>query len=645
MAQFLIARSTSAPSPTSSRLTGGERRAERETPALEWDTEEQTSWSQDGAPAMNPVGHPLDASKRPVNGPRFGFDFSRITVSEGPLTEETAVSRGNTAVDRPAPAPVPAIAVQKKSSNGESGVQSPSSVPAIVHDALRSPGQPLDPATRAFMEPRFGHDFGRVRIHTGNLADESTRAVSALAFTVGQDVVFAHGRYTPRNAAGRHLLAHELTHVVQQSTAMQGRHGLDVGLPGSTAEREADVAAERVAAAQACTPITPVGLTLQRQTAPKVDQPAENAPDANMTVSLTNLVFVVGEEGVFHEGPTRPQAMAVVLQRLLGSLYEAPLHPELTIIDEIEGRWPKGWHPAQWKGTLLPDFGAAEGDPIGYVELDTPVASVLLDLLKEKYKTVDMTPAQEELIRLGLATHYLWSELRDEFPTWYTFEMFQRELAQNAALLRDYSSASSDEGKKTSAGAAGEALLSTVRVMEAIRLDVSLANHPKAGNAYRALWAMAKPSSDSKRLPPVPTEVTGEVAALAMLGFLRSQPGLSVTALTDPADRAILLERFAQFVERTTTLASGDEPLSDTPAKANIEAFPSTLTSSPPLQAPLFETSQQSEMLFSMQIQFPTALDAFAGYSYFWHRLKIPEGAPLHASPSGRQAQRRRSRG
>lgn len=66
----------------------------------------------------------------------------------------------------------------------------PSTIPPIVHEVLKSPGQPLDPATRAFMEPRFGHDFSRIRIHADAKAAEAARAVNARAFTVGRDVVF-----------------------------------------------------------------------------------------------------------------------------------------------------------------------------------------------------------------------------------------------------------------------------------------------------------------------------------------------------------------------------------------------------------------------------------------------------------------------
>jgi len=92
-----------------------------------------------------------------------------------------------------------------------------STAPPVVHEVLRSPGQPLDPATRAFMEPRFGHDFAKVRVHTDTKAASSARAVNAQAYTVGNSIVFDSGRFNSHNQEGRRLLAHELTHVVQQS--------------------------------------------------------------------------------------------------------------------------------------------------------------------------------------------------------------------------------------------------------------------------------------------------------------------------------------------------------------------------------------------------------------------------------------------
>jgi len=142
----------------------------------------------------------------------------------------------------------------QRSAAGSSAVPAmPSAVPAmpsIVHDVLRSPGQSLDAATRAYMEPRFGHDFSHVRIHTDDRAARSARAVDALAYTVGRNVVLGAGQYAPGTEQGKRLLAHELTHTLQQGDAPAPGASLTIDDPGSLYERHANAAAERVAAGE-----------------------------------------------------------------------------------------------------------------------------------------------------------------------------------------------------------------------------------------------------------------------------------------------------------------------------------------------------------------------------------------------------------
>jgi hypothetical protein len=146
--------------------------------------------------------------------------------------------------------------------------------PAIVGEVLRSSGEPLDLATRAFMEPRFGHDFASVRLHNDARAAESARAVNALAYTVGRDVVFGKGQFAPGETSGRRILAHELTHVIQQGAsggrlevtaqsaaagnpdtahsrrvtdrATSGGSTIVIGQPATLCEQEAETAAEGV---------------------------------------------------------------------------------------------------------------------------------------------------------------------------------------------------------------------------------------------------------------------------------------------------------------------------------------------------------------------------------------------------------------
>jgi hypothetical protein len=129
-------------------------------------------------------------------------------------------------------------------------------VPPIVHEVLRSPGQPLNPATRAYFESRFGQDFSQVRIHTDATAAESAWAVNALAYTVGRDVVFGSGQYVPATNDGRRLLAHELTHVVQQGgNAQTLQQDSKLGEENDRYEQEAERnAAQFVSGAQVQVP-------------------------------------------------------------------------------------------------------------------------------------------------------------------------------------------------------------------------------------------------------------------------------------------------------------------------------------------------------------------------------------------------------
>jgi hypothetical protein len=87
----------------------------------------------------------------------------------------------------------------------------------IVHDVLAMPGSPLDERVRNDLEPRFGRDFSGVRVHNDAQAARSAKAVGALAYTVGQHIVFSSGRYRPATRDGMHLLIHEMAHVVRRS--------------------------------------------------------------------------------------------------------------------------------------------------------------------------------------------------------------------------------------------------------------------------------------------------------------------------------------------------------------------------------------------------------------------------------------------
>ena len=129
----------------------------------------------------------------------------------------------------------------------------PNAAPPIVHEALRSSGQPLDSATQAFFEARFDHDFKEVRIHTDPPAAASARAVNALAYTVGHNIVLDPEHYSAHTESGRKLLAHELAHVIQQ-------------LPSSSEGSSVDALSPQLRRAE---------LRLQRQGSPDANVAAE----------------------------------------------------------------------------------------------------------------------------------------------------------------------------------------------------------------------------------------------------------------------------------------------------------------------------------------------------------------------------------
>jgi hypothetical protein len=209
-------------------------------------------------------------------------------------------------------------------------------VPPIVDHALAGTGRPLPPSVRTVMESRFGHSFARVQVHDGPVAAESARSINAHAYTVGTDVVFAQGKYAPESAEGQRLLAHELTHVVQQSRGTPGRGGpLEIAPPGTAAEREADAAAESPGHRARPRPSpSPVAPAIQRQSAGGEDEKKDQEPAAG---------------GISSGGPKLQldpeiEAAAMAL-RMQGLLDPSLIRDSLTRVDldAIVGSPPPPW--------------------------------------------------------------------------------------------------------------------------------------------------------------------------------------------------------------------------------------------------------------------------------------------------------------
>lgn len=184
-------------------------------------------------------------------------------------------------------------------------------MPPSVGETLDSPGIPLDGNTRRFMEPRFGHDFSQVRIHTDGRAQESARAVNALAYTVGSDVVFGPGQFQPETRAGQRLLAHELTHVAQQASfaspakgnageALHPQLALDIDRPNDPMERQAEANAAAIADGKTAPPVSLEAATVLRRIPDNGGSPGSGRPGSTLpyreATELAECLRIMGDQ-------------------------------------------------------------------------------------------------------------------------------------------------------------------------------------------------------------------------------------------------------------------------------------------------------------------------------------------------------------
>src|SRR2546426_8414937 len=191
-------------------------------------------------------------------------------VDEGESAGPEALMNGRT--DALTPAAV--MHLQKTAGNASvSAALEEQEQPSLVKDVVGSGGgSPIDRETRGFMESRLGADFSDVRVHTDGKATESARSVQAYAYTVGNDVVFQSDKFAPDSDSGQRMLAHELTHVVQQRSGpvagTPAPGGIQISHPSDRFEQAAESSADRVmssASASAPTLVGPAPASIQRE--------------------------------------------------------------------------------------------------------------------------------------------------------------------------------------------------------------------------------------------------------------------------------------------------------------------------------------------------------------------------------------------
>ena len=432
-----------------------------------------------------------------------------------------------------------------------------------------------------------------VRIHADRRADRIARSFGAHAFALGNDLFFSAGAYAPDEASGRRLLMHEVEHALQVR-----RSGADNVVRRSPGR----------ATGHAPTSETPVA----------------------MSFSLAGITFIVPENITFRAGPRPEQGIAVMLRRLVGAGYSPGM--EHRVVAYLRAG------TLTTSGTL---HGVARGgESMGALQIAAETATRLLGWLDAQPNlAVDVTAAQRELLSVGVAATQAWHRFphRDRaelgtsvLPAWLQYDLFVQEIARFGPQLRAYVTAleryraSQAEPDRVAAVAGLRVLLDAINVaanvLEAIRNDAALVAH----DAYRMLWPVRQGEPPRQAEPDqAPDLSSGELFMM----FARTQSTLSTAALRSTDARRELLNRFGRFFlnARPPLGTSGDQVIQNAPSRANAQSHPSTMSSYPVLQPPLFEAALQTDHRFVMQLQFPSVLDAFARYSYLWERVRVPD--------------------
>ena len=517
--------------------------------------------------------------------------------------------------------------VHRKAKTGSlPGNEGEPSLAANIND-LNNGGSPLPETTRAFFEPRFGADFSNVRVHDGLNALNTARLINAKAFTFGQNIAFGAGQYDPHSQDGRRLLAHELTHVIQQNgPAVQRQVFRNPDLPDSSQLR--------ISRHQS--------TMLQRDPdRPETATRASTPGPATMTVSMSGLSFKPAAGATYTPGRKLSQGVAMILMRLIPEHYQPGLENELVnhLRQNVAGFGIAGL-----------DGNAVEGEPLTPIIVDIWISLRIVGWARSRHYQVALSNSQLELLDLGLFASDAWSRLQNVatqneigvfLPAWYSQFIFKQELGRRAALLRAYVEASityeadkSAENRQALINELNEivdVLLPGINVVEKIKHETDLREH----EGYIALFGgVAAPPTAT---PPA-TPATGQAAASTgptsgamekFLTYLHSQPDLMSrieSSSYTTADARVLLDRFARYLKRAG-VASGDQMLRDQPGGANEVPHPATLTSFPALEPPLFDAALGTSHHFTMTLLFPNVFDAFANHYFEWERVRVPDSA------------------
>ncbi|WP_431214065.1 DUF4157 domain-containing protein [Puia sp. P3] len=448
------------------------------------------------------------------NTPFFGKEAAQdffVPGASGPVIQKApAAASAPAPVAAPVAAPAPAPA--------------PKAAPSLESrlSSNRGRGESLPEDTMEEMESSIGADLSKVRIHQDPEAVQMSSELSAQAFTHGSDIYFNKGKYDTNSSAGQHLLAHELTHTVQQG-----------GSPAAS---------------------------IQRQPAPQAKTPEKKIDKdfyqfiPNSTLDLSNLgyvTFVVSPDASFQPGPKLPQLLGVILKKLVDDKYDESLVEPMSKILLGDKNIQRFGHFGDTKDAI-------QGERMKDLFIGITVFLDFQSFLTKKGLELRLSDDERKKIRRAVNNVSLWADIVQTFketgyplPKWYSREVFNVQMSQYIPLLDDYGKALEDFQKSNSQDAADMGLATVnqifqpiydeVVLLEEIRKDAFLAQNPDTQLAYYFIWEIDKDQKTGKT--PVALRSLG--GTMAFIGVAHKHEDMATEARTQSKGRVRLLTTFA----------------------------------------------------------------------------------------------------
>ncbi|MDB5086627.1 MAG: hypothetical protein JWR09_621, partial [Mucilaginibacter sp.] len=475
-------------------------------------------------------------------------------------------------------------------------------------------GQQLDGGTKSFMESRFGADFSDVKIHNGGESAELNQSLNAKAFTVSNNIYFNSGQYQPQTDSGKHLLAHELTHVVQQGGEQLYKKDL-ISQP-LIQKQTFDI------------------NNIQRQ----IDLPAEDLDVLNHPIDgvvkasiFQGLVFYPSNsKATYKPGSVKYlQGLAATVKALTGEKYSPDLVTDFIEISTGDNELIK------YGGG---DKAAKENEPFKPNSLIEGVPLRLINFLLGKNIKLKLSSDQIDIIQAYVTTDQIYEAIKETAPKWFTRNILALLMLNKKTWLSKYASLKRNEDltgnldKETSSDyyiKIEQYVFFYIDIIEAVRTDSQLVENP----SYRIMWKLQSDKPGAKI--QLHSEIAGpnnEIDFLVAAEFIQqcntdisdAKKAIKGDEEGHKARQRLLKDTISTSVFNGSKKA--DTTLSDKLNRYNAPPLPSSLQCFPPLGPPLFELVANTSPTFLMSVEWGDIYEAlgfaFAG-SYGFELIRI----------------------